>query len=343
MDEKGNIKPLDPAIKRLQETFEIHKKLFDNMPTTSFKFAMAHRPLEYAETELLTNIRVQVSEHYLRYQKAYLRERIRQYLQSYGYSELKRIQLGALAHQVQRAVNYDGILEEFSDKHLSKKNISKMMKPLQTLCTVLHREIPEELRYLSEAKRKQVKLLPIFVMYLHQMAQFLTQSNLPSFSPLPNPNLQRRNMLCDKRFLYVIYNEWMNEKIVMKDFEANYTKYYSKLFNTHNIFRQKYNKCEIPKSYSTNGYAVSVIFSPKKEEIIINAATRKRGTGQIKASKESNQTKKLRISKDADQKQPPKAITKEIELSTLKFHCQKYTIQRKDSYHRVCMRQMLSV
>jgi hypothetical protein len=159
-DSQGNILSIDSSINRLQGTLKKYKNLFLKIPTPAFKFATAYKPLEYAITELITNIRVKISENYLQYQKAYLRERIRQHLQKYGFSELKRIQLGSLSHQVQQAINYDGILKEFSDKHLSKKDIVKMMKPLQILCTIIHNEIPEEIRYLSKDKMKWLTFSP---------------------------------------------------------------------------------------------------------------------------------------------------------------------------------------
>jgi hypothetical protein len=310
-DQDNKIKPLDPSIKRLQATLEKHQVMFDKMVTPAFKSAMAYRPLDYAAKELFTNIKVQVSEHYFRYQNKYLRERIRQHLQGYGYFELKKMQLRALAHRVRLAVNWDGILVKFSDKHLTETAINSLMAPLQVLCTIIHQEIPTDLRFLQEEQLKWAKHLPALVKSLHQMAGYLSSRGVPSFSPLPNVALRRRNMLLDRRFFSVIYNEWKKEKIPYRTFEREYEPYYEEMFSTHNIFRQKYRKNVVPKSYSTNGYAVSIIFSPKQKfsstalkskttapkSKIANISKRRR------ASIGSNKGKKMRPSKQTEKEE----------------------------------------
>jgi hypothetical protein len=316
-DKDNKIKPTDPYIQRLQAILEKHQALFDKMTTPAFKSAMAYRPLDYAAQELFTNIKVQVSEHYFRYQKKYLRERIRQHLQGYGYSELKKMQLRALAYRVHRAVNWDGTLVTFSDKHLTETAIARLMAPLQLLCTTIHHEIPEDLRFLTEEKLKWPKLLPDLVKSLHQMAGYLSSRGVPSFSPLPNLALRRRNMLLDRKFFSVIYNEWKKKKIPIKTFERDYEPYYEEMFSTHKIFRKKYRKNEVPKSYSTNGYAVSIIFSPKRKSRPIAPKSKVANISKRRASIGSNNGKKMRPSKQTEREEILAAASKKQKKSKI--------------------------
>jgi hypothetical protein len=192
------------------------------------------------------------------------------------------------------------------------------MAPLQVLCTTIHQEIPTDLRFLIEEKLKWVQLLPALVKSLHQMAWYLSSRGVPSFSPLPNVALRRRNMLLDRRFFSVIYNEWKKKKIPVKTFERDYEPYYEEMFSTHKIFRQKYRKNAVPKSYSTNGYAVSIIFSPKRKGLPTalksKTTARKSKIANIskrKASIGSNKGKKIRPSKQTEREELPMATKKQ--------------------------------
>jgi hypothetical protein len=250
-----------PEVEILQLVLKNNEALFNKMPTQHFK--SSNRPLQYSATEMFTNIGVQISEHYERYQRKYLRCRISA-SRAYKIYNLTRSQVGTLAFQLQKAINANEKVTAFTSEHFQDPTlVEDLLDYLNMMVKVIREEIPEEIRDINMATLKSKDNYAFFVVYMHQMARYLQDHNLASFTPLPNPKLQRRHFLFDKRFLCVVYNELKNVKVNIKTFEADFEMYYREMFNTHEIYRTLCERKSFPKSYVTNGYTVSIIFSPK--------------------------------------------------------------------------------
>jgi hypothetical protein len=269
-----------PEVKILHKILRENNDLFERMPTPDFK--SANNPLNYARIEILTNISVQISEHYERYQRRYLRQRVKSSL-PYGLRNLTYGQICALAYEVQKVLNKDQqTLAEFTSTHFPDSEVIEELLPhLNKLIKVVRNEIPKSIRKINVTTLKCKANYGTFVIYMHQMAQYLQKHKQPSFSPLPNLKLKRRHFLFSKIFLCSVYNQWKNSKIGIKDFEANYERYYRQMFKTHDIYRNLCERYEFPKSYVTNGYTVSIIFSPKPKAIVTSKK------GRVKSSRSS--------------------------------------------------------
>jgi hypothetical protein len=244
-----------------------HAEMFKRIPTPDFK--SASRPLEYAATEMYTNIGVQISEHFERYQRRYIRYRLGAYLTGQGYENLTQGQIGELAFQLQKAMNKNLPVTGFISNHFPDSQLVITLIPhLNIMAKVIHNDMPKAIHKVNLSTLKSKKNYSYFVIYMHQMAKYLQDYCEPSFTPLPNQKLQRRSFLFDKRFLCAVYNKWSSDTIGIKDFEKDYAKYYHLMFRTYDkdMFKKLCDRREIPKSYITNGYTVSIIFSPDPSE-----------------------------------------------------------------------------
>lgn len=170
-----------------------------------------------------------------------------------------------MAYQIQQAISKGKIVEEFKSKWFSDKDeLDKLLPNINNVLLILQKQIPESIRKLTISVLKSKKNYGTFVSYMHHMANYLQQKEVASFTPLPNPKLQRRHFLFDKKFLCSVYNKWVDDEVSMAYFEKHYEYYYKKMFKTHIIYKKLCEKMSFPKSYVTDGYAVSIIFSPKE-------------------------------------------------------------------------------
>lgn len=99
--------------------------------------------------------------------------------------------------------------------------------------------------------------------YFSIMSKYLTEQGEKSFSLLPQLSLNFHHITFNKSALSSVYNTWKNKKLTIKQFEKDFDKYFNEMFNIKKKCVRCYKQGYKPKSISTDGFSVSVIFVHK--------------------------------------------------------------------------------
>lgn len=257
------------TVQHLHETLRKNKSLFDKIDTPYFK--SANKPLQAASDMMYTNIINYVTTNFIEFQKRYIHSQLTEYLTDNSVKTLTYPQLGYTAYRAQNLVhNHLSLInDEFLHDSFKPKKYHALKDKLKSELPVFARKMRDDVPLELRGKITDIMLkknLSAVVSYIYRMAKYLDSKRLKSFSPLPNPSIERHHMLFDIQYLATVYNKWKKKEdkhaklVTFAEFRDNFPKYRTEMFCIDKLypeFKGKYNV----KSITTDGYAISLIFT----------------------------------------------------------------------------------
>ena len=218
----------------------VNEKYF-NLDKSFSSFKGLTSAIDSTTNPYYTNLQLHISRNFKRYQKKYLRSRLRSYAKDNNYnisdSDIKFI-LHAVQHKINGNSDYSYKIEKRKNKYAQLSNDIKLDNFINNESKILKSCISFDIDTSDELDSKSIKSDKIFhyLKYFFHIESELIKNSVKGIHIIPHFVPKVRSIKWEARALYDVYNVWkltLNKShkcIDVISFQDNFDKYFSEMF-----------------------------------------------------------------------------------------------------------------